>query len=82
VLSQLQCCRSYLKHHGQPPPHRFAARLLWVDVEVTPLPMGAQAEGSERTWMGRNRSTTGRKTQIPPDLVVKLQTFDIIGIIL
>src|SRR6266704_4085421 len=26
-----------------------------------PLPIGAQAEGRERTWMGRNRSKTGRK---------------------
>ena len=34
---------------------------MWVDVEVTPLPIGAQAEGSERTWMGRNRRKTGRK---------------------
>jgi hypothetical protein len=33
-----------------------------VDVELTPMPIGAQAEGSERTWMGRNRSKTGRKT--------------------
>src|SRR3954451_8593658 len=52
----------YLKRYGQTPHHRFAERLLWVDVEVTPLPIGAQAEGSERTWMGRNRSKTGRKT--------------------
>src|SRR2546430_3390878 len=51
----------YLKRYGQPPHHRFAERLLWVDVDVTPLPIGAQAEGSERTWMGRNRSKTGRK---------------------
>ena len=51
----------YLKRSGQTPHHRFAERLLWVDVDVTPLPIGAQAEGSERTWMGRNRSTTGRK---------------------
>src|SRR5216117_2162435 len=51
----------YLKRHGQTPHHRFAARRLWVDVDVTPLPIGAQAEGSERTWMGRNRSKTGRK---------------------
>src|SRR5262249_21544660 len=49
----------YLKRYGQRPHHRFAERLLWVD--VTPLPIGAQAEGSERTWMGRNRSKTGRK---------------------
>jgi hypothetical protein len=52
----------YLKRYGQTPHHRFAERLLWVDVDVTPLPIGAQAEGSERTWMGRNRSKTGRKT--------------------
>jgi hypothetical protein len=52
----------YLKRYGQTPHHRYAARRLWVDVDVTPLPIGAQAEGSERTWMGRNRSKTGRKT--------------------
>src|SRR5437879_4308426 len=52
----------YLKRYGQTPHHRFAERLLWVDVDVTPLPIGAQADGSERTWMGRNRSKTGRET--------------------
>src|SRR5438309_7321795 len=51
----------YLKRYGHTPHHRFAECLLWVDVDVTPLPIGAQAEGSERTWMGRNRSKTGRK---------------------
>jgi hypothetical protein len=51
-----------LQRYGHTPHHRFAERLLWVDVDVTPLPIGAQAEGSERTWMGRNRSKTGRKT--------------------
>jgi hypothetical protein len=34
----------YLKRYGQTPHHRFAERLLWVDVDVTPLPIGAQAE--------------------------------------
>lgn len=52
----------YLKRYGHTPRHRFAEQLLWVDVDVTPLPIGAQADGSERTWMGRNRSKTGRKT--------------------
>src|ERR687887_786622 len=52
----------YLKRYGQTPHHRFAERRLWVDIDVTPLPIGAHAEGSERTWMGRNRSKTGRKT--------------------
>jgi hypothetical protein len=51
----------YLQRYGQTPHHRYAERPLWVDVDVTPRPIGAQAEGSERTWMGRNRSKTGRK---------------------
>ena len=51
----------YLKRYGQTPHHPFAERLLWVDIDVTPLPIGAHAEGSERTWMGRHRSKTGRK---------------------
>src|SRR5262249_27467635 len=42
--------------------HRFDEHRLWVDVDITPMPIGAKAEGSERTWMGRNRSKTGRKT--------------------
>jgi hypothetical protein len=57
-----QVSQYYLKRYGQTPHHRFAERLLWVDVDGTPMPIGAQAEGSERTWMGRNRSKTGRKT--------------------
>src|SRR5256884_5670411 len=51
----------YLKRYGQTPHHQCAERLWWVDVDVTPLPIGAGAEGSERTWMGRTRSRTGRK---------------------
>jgi Transposase DDE domain group 1 len=62
-VAQLERVSWYdLKRYGQTPHHRFAARLLWGDVDVTPLPIGAQAEGSERTWMGRNRRKTGRKT--------------------
>jgi hypothetical protein len=45
---------------GQPPHQRFAKRLWWGAVAVPPLPLGAQAEGRERTWLGRNRSKTGR----------------------
>jgi Transposase DDE domain group 1 len=51
----------YLKRHGHTPRHRFRERRLWVDIDLTPLPTGAKAEGSERTWMGRCRSKTGRK---------------------
>src|SRR5262245_13722087 len=50
-----------LKRHGHTPRHRFRERQLGVDIDLTPLPAGAKAEGSERTWMGRCRSKTGRK---------------------
>jgi hypothetical protein len=52
----------YLKRYGLTPHHRFHDARLWVDIDLTPMPIGAKAEGSERTWMGRNRSKTGRKT--------------------
>src|SRR2546430_3395104 len=52
----------YLKRYGVTPHHRFHDTCLWVDIDLTPMPIGAKAEGSERTWMGRNRSKTGRKT--------------------
>jgi hypothetical protein len=52
----------YLKRYGTTPRHRFHDTRLWVDIDLTPMPIGAKAEGSERTWMGRNRSKTGRKT--------------------
>src|SRR5215475_6209905 len=52
----------YLKRYGATSHHRFAEHLLGVDIDVTPMPIGATAEGSERTWMGRNRSKTGRQT--------------------
>jgi hypothetical protein len=34
---------------------------VWVDIDLTPLPASARAEGSERGYMGRERSKTGRK---------------------
>jgi len=52
----------YLKRYGATPRHRFHDTLLWVDIDLTPMPIGARAEGSERTWMGRHRSKTGRTT--------------------
>jgi Transposase DDE domain group 1 len=52
----------YLRRYGATPRHRFHDTRLWVDIDLTPMPIGAKAEGSERTWMGRNRSKTGRKT--------------------
>src|SRR5206468_10476918 len=62
-VAQLERVSWYdLKRYGATPHHRFHERQLWVDVDSTPMPIGAKAEGSERTWRGRNRSKTGRKT--------------------
>jgi hypothetical protein len=62
-VAQLERVSWYdLKRYGQPPHHRCAERLLGIDVEGTPLPLGAQAQGRARTWMGRHRSKTGRQT--------------------
>jgi hypothetical protein len=45
-----------------PAVRRFrAGGTVPVDVDLTPLPASAQAEGSERGYMGRERSQTGRK---------------------
>ncbi len=52
----------YLKRDGRTPRHPCHEALLWVDAEVTPVPIGPKAEGRERAWMGRHRSKTGRQT--------------------
>lgn len=41
--------------------HDLTQDLLVLDVDLSPLPASRQAEGSERCYMGRCRSKTGRK---------------------
>ena len=41
--------------------HGFPHKLLVLDVDLSPLPASSAAEGSERGYMGRCRSKTGRK---------------------
>jgi hypothetical protein len=41
--------------------HEFTRDFLVLDVDLSPLPASKQAEGSERGYMGRSRSKTGRK---------------------
>lgn len=41
--------------------HDFGRGVLVVDRDLSPLPASKRAEGSERGYMGRNRSKTGRK---------------------
>src|SRR5262249_7786150 len=52
----------YLKRYGATLHHRFHDARLGGEIDLTPRPMGARAEGSERPWMGRNRIKTGRNT--------------------
>src|SRR4029450_9242854 len=56
----------YLKRYGATPRHRFQDTRLWVDIDLTPMPICAKAEGSERTRVARHRTTPGRKTPRTP----------------
>ncbi len=47
--------------YGQARRHHFNRELLVLDVDLSPLPSSQRAEGSERGYMGRCRSKTGRK---------------------
>ena len=47
--------------YGQARRHHFKQELLVLDVDLSPLPASKRAEGSERGYMGRCRSKTGRK---------------------
>lgn len=41
--------------------HPFEREVLVLDLDLLPLPASPRAEGSERGYMGRSRSKTGRK---------------------
>ena len=47
--------------YSQARRHNFCQALLILDVDLSPLPASRRAEGSERAYMGRSRSKTGRK---------------------
>jgi len=47
--------------YSQARRHAFEQELLVLDVDLSPLPASKQAEGSERGYLGRSRSKTGRK---------------------
>ena len=49
------------QQHTQACRHDFAQDLLVLDSDLAPLPASRTAEGSERCYMGRCRSRTGRK---------------------
>lgn len=47
--------------YSQARRHNFQQARLILDVDLSPLPASGRAEGSERAYMGRSRSKTGRK---------------------
>jgi type IV secretory pathway protease TraF len=49
------------ERYSQVRQHDFQQGFLVLDVDLSPLPASAKAEGSERGYMGRSRSKTGRK---------------------
>src|SRR5919202_1038388 len=49
------------QQHSQACRHDFTRDLLVLDIDLSPLPASRTAEGSERCYMGRCRSRTGRK---------------------
>ena len=49
------------QQHSQACRHDFAQDLLVLDIDLSPLPASRNAEGSERCYMRRCRSRTGRK---------------------
>jgi hypothetical protein len=50
-----------LAQYSQVRQHAFEQELLVLDVDLSPLPASKHAEGSERGYLGRSRSKTGRK---------------------
>jgi hypothetical protein len=61
VAALREAIAELFRRYGQVRRHDFAHDLLVLDVDLSPLPASAQAEGSERGYMGRCRSKTGRK---------------------
>jgi hypothetical protein len=56
-----QAMTDLFARYSQARQHDFQQELLVLDVDLSPLPASRHAEGSERCYMGRCRSKTGRK---------------------
>lgn len=56
-----QAMTDLFERYSQTRKHDFRHELLVLDVDLSPLPASRHAEGSERCYMGRCRSKTGRK---------------------
>ena len=61
VAALREALATIFAQHSHARRHDFARALLLLDLDLSPLPASKNAEGSERGYMGRCRSKTGRK---------------------
>lgn len=61
VAALRQVVEATFTQYSQARRHDLSRSVLTLDLDLSPLPASARAEGSERAYMGRSRSKTGRK---------------------
>ncbi len=61
VADLRQVIEEIFRRYSRTRRHRPSQGVLTLDLDLSPLPASSQAEGSERCYMGRCRSKTGRK---------------------
>ena len=64
VAALRRACDALFRQHSQTMRqvrHELTASRLTLDLDLSPCPTGATAEGAERSYMGRSRSKTGRR---------------------
>jgi hypothetical protein len=61
VADLRQVVEEIFQRYSRTRRHRPSQGILTLDLDLSPLPASSQAEGSERCYMGRCRSKTGRK---------------------
>jgi hypothetical protein len=61
VVALRQVVEATFLQHSQARRHNLEREVLVLDLDLSPLPASKRSEGSERCYMGRCRSKTGRK---------------------
>jgi hypothetical protein len=61
VAALREAIAASFRRYGEAVHHDFGNAVLVLDLDLSPLPSSKSAEGSERGYMGRCRSKTGRK---------------------
>src|SRR5581483_1824687 len=61
VAALQEALAAVFARYSQARRHDYARETLVVDIDLSPLPASAHAEGATRGYMGRHRAKTGRK---------------------